>query len=175
MRSALLAWVITLVSAVVLSCAGGNYLKTETLKDGKGLTGTFTVILYGANHIDDIATVAILDIEGDGYEIELFAPDFTFVVNEGQSAGEAMDSARHHVSFHPVFLRAHLRKILSHDGSVIGYELRPVYYPLAHGVSDVMKVHYFMMEGGKVRAHIRLKDSVDIRGDGEGDAYIWGD
>lgn len=62
------AYILLLISYVALltSCASYRFLRTEYSKD-KDIQGTFTLMLYGSRHLDDIETIAILDIEGDGY------------------------------------------------------------------------------------------------------------
>jgi hypothetical protein len=50
------------------------------------ITGTFILILYGGRFSDDVETIAILDLEGDGYTLEPFAPDFDFRIKKGVPA-----------------------------------------------------------------------------------------
>ena len=54
-------------------------LRTEEVREGD-VKGVFTLILYGARDINDIETLAILDLEGDQYTLEPYAPDFDYKV-----------------------------------------------------------------------------------------------
>ena len=56
-------------------------LKTEYATPAE-LSGTFTAILFGGAHHDDLETVAFLDMEGDQYTIEPFGPDFDYFMKE---------------------------------------------------------------------------------------------
>jgi hypothetical protein len=135
-------------------------LKTEAANPSE-VKGTFTLILYGGNYYDDLETMAILDREGDPYTLDLYVPDFDYRVRKGVSAKEALAEAGKFVRFHPSFWHSQLSKIMDGKGDVIGYELRPLYYPITYGVNDVLDVHYWMKEGGRVKVTIRLIPSVE--------------
>jgi hypothetical protein len=129
-------------------------LNTEAANPSE-VKGTFTLILYGGNYYDDMETMVILDSEGDGYTLDLYVPDFDYRVIKGVPAKEALAKAEKFVSFHPSFWRSQLSKILDDKGNVIGYEIRPLYYPIAYGASDVLDVHYWM------KKTVRLITSVE--------------
>jgi hypothetical protein len=123
--------------------------------------GSFTLILYGRRFLDDVETIAILDIEGDQFHFEPYAPDFDFKVKKGIPAKEALSEAQKFVSFHNAFLRSQLSRILDNNGKTIGYELRPLYYHFVYGTSDVMDVYYWLKEGGKIKVTIRLDPEIE--------------
>lgn len=144
----------------------------KPLKTGEAnaidVSGTFTLILYGSRHLNDIETVAILDLEGDPYTFEPFAPEFDFIVKRGIPAKEAMIEAERFVSWHSSFYRSQLSRVIDDRGNTIGYELRPLYDPLTFGITDVMDVDYTLRDS-RVRAMIRLKPSVERQlRDGDG-------
>jgi len=160
-----LAVIVALVFATSLlptsdSFAFETSLRTKAANPSE-VKGTFTLILYGGNYYDDLETMAILDPEGDPYTLDLFVPDFDYKVMKGVSAKEAMAKAEKFIKFHPSFWHSQLSKILDDKGDVIGYELRPLYYPITYGVSDVLDVHYWMKEGGRVKVTVRLIPSVE--------------
>ncbi len=130
-------------------------LKTEAAKASE-VTGTFTLILYGGGYSDDLETIAFLDYEGDQYTFEPFAPDFDFRIIKGVPAQEALKRAEKFVNFHNSFWRTQLSKITDHKGNIVGYEVRPLYLPTTYAVSDVLDVHYWLKEKGKVKITIRL-------------------
>ena len=136
------------------------------------ITGTFSLILYGGRFSDDVETIAILDLEGDGYTLEPFAPDFDFRVKKGVSAKEALEQAQKFVSFHHAFWRSQPSRIMDNNGNAIGYEIRPLYQPFYFGASDIFEVYYWLKENGKVKVTIKLIPFVErLRfpgGDGNG-------
>lgn len=155
-----IAYILLAVSCIALfSCAAGNYLKTEGAKDAD-IRGSFSLILYGSRHSNDIETIAILDIEGDGYSFEPYAPEFDYKIKRGIPAKEALEEAERFVSWHSSFYRTQLGRILDDKGNVIGYEIRPLYQPLAFGTSDVLDVDY-RIKDNKVIVRIRLKPQIE--------------
>lgn len=135
-------------------------LRTEEAKPGD-ISGTYTLLLYGARFSDDLETVAIFDLEGDKYHFDIYAPDFDYKVKKGLSAKDALAEAQKFVSFHNSFFKSILSRILDNDGKTIGYELRPLYYPFVYGISDVLDVHYFIKEGGRIKVFIKLEPSIE--------------
>ncbi len=164
------------VSAGLLSqsYAFEKSLKIEEASPSE-IRGTFTLILYGGRSADDLKTIAILDLEGDEYSFEPYAPDFDFTVKKGVPAEKALAAAEKFVSFHASFWRTQLSKIIDGRGSVIGFEVRPLYWPFIYGVSDVMEVNYWPKRDGKVKVTIKLIPSVErLRYPGGGGGAGWG-
>lgn len=141
------------------SFAFSTHLRTEETKE-RDVKGLFALILYGARDVNDIETLAILDFEGDQYTLEPYAPSFDYKVKKGLSEKAALDEAHKFISYHNAFYRSQLSKIVDDKGNTIGYELRPLYMPFVFGVSDVLEVDYWLMEG-KVKVTIRLLPSVE--------------
>jgi hypothetical protein len=159
------AMVVLLFATGLLSIAPDSFafetsLKTEAANPSE-VKGTFTLILYGGNYYDDLETMAILDREGDQYTLDLYKPDFDYRAIKGLPAKEALEKAEKFIRFNPSFWHSQLSKILDDKGDVIGYELRPLYYPITYGSSDVLDVHYWMKEGGRVKITVRLITSVE--------------
>lgn len=145
---------ILLLLALVSSADAARYLKTEEAKDAE-VEGSFTLILYGGRHINDLETIVILDKEGDQYEFEPYAPEFDYKIKKGVNAADALNEAKRFVSFHNAFWRPQLSKILDNKGNIIGYEMRPLYRPFVYGRDDLLEV-YYRIKGDKVIAYIRL-------------------
>lgn len=135
-------------------------LKTEWVNTVDA-AGTFTLILYGGNYLNDVHTIAFLDLEGDQFTFEPYAPEFEYRLVKGLSAKEALDKAQHFVStIGSCFLRSELSKVRDQSGKTIGYEVRPLYNSFCYGVADVLDVSYWSKKG-KVVIRIRLKPSVE--------------
>jgi len=136
------------------SLAFAKFLETEKTKPEE-VTGVFSLILYGGRHSNDLETVAIFDKEGDQYEFEPFAPEFDYKIKKDIPAGDALKEAKKFVSFHSSFWRSQLSRIIDEKGNMIGYELKPLYYPFVYGSDDVLEI-YYRIKDGKVIVHIRL-------------------
>lgn len=134
-------------------------LKTEEAKE-LDVIGVFTLILYGGRDANDIETLAILDIEGDQYTFEPYAPEFDYKMERGLSGKEALYRAYKFISYHPAFWHSQLSRIADEKGNTIGYELRPLYMPFVFGISDVLEV-YYSLRNGKVVAVIRIIPSIE--------------
>jgi hypothetical protein len=154
---------VVLLLLVLHSCAGTG-LRTASLADNERITGIFTVILYGTQEYESLNTIAFLDIEGDGYELNPSAPESNYTVIKNIQDQEAVEKALHFISTqNPDFRNAQTRRILDERGNTIGYELRPLYRKIVYGLSDVLRVHYSPMERGKVKVSISLYEQIKTR------------
>ena len=136
-----------------------EHLRTEEVKEDD-VKGVFTLILYGARDINDIETLAILDLEGDQYTLEPYAPDFDYKVKKGLSEKTALKEAYEFISYHNSFLRPQVSKIVDSKGNTIGYEVRPLYIPFVFGRSDVLDVDY-LLKGNKVEVRIKIIPAIE--------------
>src|SRR5512135_1208241 len=118
------------IIAVCIMCSAcalnRNYIQTKDARNSE-ITGSYTVFLYGANHADDIATVAILVPTDSRYTFDIYAPDWAFRTVKGVPGKDAVAMAESFVSWHSSVIRTQTAKILAPDGNVIGYEIRPLY------------------------------------------------
>lgn len=141
-------------SLTLSSCAPSLSLKTSSAQPEE-ITGTYTLILYGARYGNDIEDVAVLAKEGTGYAFEVYAPEFDYKVRKNVPSREAIETAERFVGFHYAFRRSQLSAILDMKGAVIGYEVRPLYSPLDFGSADVLDIVYTLHEN-RVTVRIRL-------------------
>ena len=162
-RSRVKTYLPVIMLALCLFCSAcaldHSYLRTELAQSAE-ITGAYSVVLYGANYSDDIATVALLIPEGGQYRFDIFAPDFNYKTIKNVPAAGAIKMAEKFVSWHPDFARLQTSRILDFNGRVIGYEVRPLYRLTTFGTSDIMYVDYFL-EGNRVVVHIHL--NVDVQ------------
>jgi len=148
---------IIIVGLVVLS--GNRYLKTEAANPAE-VQGQFKLMLYGSSSRNDLANVAILDKEGDPYSFEIDAPDFSFTVQAGLSAEQALREAERFVRRNIHFERSRLHSILGPAGRGIGYELRPLYSIPTFGREDILNVRYSIKDR-KIVVHIELDPEIE--------------
>jgi hypothetical protein len=155
-----IAFVLILI-LFVFSSSFAIAINLKTIEaSNEEVKGVFTLILYGGRDMNDIERLAILDLEGDKYTFEPYAPEFDYRVTKGLNEKEALDKANKFVSSHHAFYRSQLSRIIDDKGNTIGYELRPLYMPFIYGVTDVLDV-YYSLKGEKVRAYIRIIPSVE--------------
>lgn len=155
----MLAITAALIVLINIPPVFGKDLRTEEVKTSD-IAGTFTLILYGGNYVKDIKTAAFLDLEGDQYTFEPYAPAFDYRVIRGLSAKEALETAELFVSATYSFRGSQSSRIIDDSGRTVGYEIRPLYEPLTFGTSDVMNIDY-VTKGNKIRIYINLKPRVE--------------
>jgi hypothetical protein len=163
--------VICILMACLLcsSCAyNQTYIQTKDASNSE-ITGSYTVFLYGANHYNDVATVAILVPTNGQYTFDIYAPDWAYRTVKGVHGKDAVAMAESFVSWHPSFRRTQTAKILAPGGKVIGYEIRPLYMFTTFGKEDVMYVNYFLQDNNKIEVHIHLDYAVEKAFMGGGD------
>jgi hypothetical protein len=156
--SALIIYCVVFTGLHAGTCSANFFskpLKTASA-DSSEVKGTFTVILLGGAHTDDLETVAFLDKEGDQYILEPFAPDFDYKVIKGLSPEEALRETEKFVRFHPSFWKILLNKIIGPEGTIIGFEMKPLYIPFIYGTSDALDIYYWPKKDGRIKVTIRL-------------------
>lgn len=164
-KTYLIISLLILITGCYLRVQGHNsiheYLKMIPAKSEE-IKGSFTLILYGANHINDLETIAIMDYEGDNIKFEPYAPDFSYRKKFSVTTAEAIKEAVDFVSWHNAFKHYEIKRIVTRAGSSLGFEIRPLYDPLTFGISDVLDVDY-ILEGDKVKILIKLKPQIERR------------
>ncbi len=151
----------------IQACAFGPRLKVEPGGQVRD-TLRYDLILYGGRYSEDLHTVAIMGIEGSHYKIVPYAPEFEYSVVRNVGAARAMKTAvRFFEDTNPNFMGTMLSRILGPDGSLIGYEIRPLYQPFVYGMSDILDTSYWLKGKGVVSAWIKLKPSINRAGGGQ--------
>jgi len=158
----LLLLILFAAVAVLFGCQADPGLRTEEVQPQDVQGGSFTLILHGARHSDDLQTLAVLDLEGDGCGFKVFAPDFDYRAKKGVPAKEALEEALRFVSFHSSFHRSRVSRIIDPQGRTIGYEVRPLYRISDYPTPDVLDIHYGLT-GADVTVRIRLTREVDLQ------------
>lgn len=150
----------------VSSCAIRPRLKVEGTA-ATGLKGTYSVILYGCTHFDDLKTLAILDREGDRYTIEPYAPAFDYRVIKNLPARKALKRAEIFVAgCSPEFMHSQISMIKKENGEIAGYEVMPLYWSYAYPGSHVLDTYYFA-DKNRIIAVIKLKHWVQMMREGD--------
>ena len=153
-----------LVSAFCVSCASGTRLHSLGTGDFE-VTGNYRVILNGCNFLNDLETIAFLDKEGDQYTFDPYTPDFNYRVKKEVAAADAVAMAQKFVDCNTSFKYVSMSSIVTPNGDILGYEVRPLYLPFTYGVDDVLYTAY-ILRGDKVVITIRIVPSVKWMLDG---------
>lgn len=141
------------------SCSFGPRLDLQEAGFSE-VTGTYTLIFYGCNYFDDPETIAILGKEGGQFVFEPYAPQFNYRTKKGLPAKEALEEAARFIHCHSSYKGSQLRSIVENDGHILGYELRPLYFPFTFGMDDVLDTFYWIRDD-KVNVSIKLKPSIE--------------
>ena len=154
-----IAVIILLVIVGLIALSGDGHLKTEAANPAE-VQGTFTLLLYGSSSPNDLANIAILDKEGDPYSFEIYAPDFSYTVQAGLNAAQALQKAERFVRRNIQSERSRLHRVLSPAGAGIGFELRPLYSVGTFGRDDILDVRYSIKDR-KIVVRIELDPSIE--------------
>ncbi|HXX58538.1 MAG TPA: hypothetical protein VEI96_11100 [Thermodesulfovibrionales bacterium] len=146
---------------VACGCAGGKALRTQPIQDDGEIAGLFTLTLYSDMQYASLRTLAFLGLEGSGYSLSPYVPSFDLNVLNNVPGQEALREALAFISSkNPNYENPAISRILDPTGKVIGYEVRPLYNPVAYGLSNVLSTGYFLLPSGTVRIIINLNEEV---------------
>lgn len=119
--------------------------------DASEVQGTFTIIAYGCESTSESPSLAILKKEGTAYDftVEPTTAFFWGSLQEtdtqkmtGVRAPEALARATSFVKCNPDVMDVEINKIVGPQGTVLGYEVRPVYMPLRYGSEGLFSTAY---------------------------------
>ena len=154
-------FLIPLLALTLHACATGKQLATGPA-DPADLKGrTYTLLLYGCHYPEDVKNVALLVDEGSRYPVEIYDLPTSYQVKKGLAGSQAIAEA-------DAFVRCSVRRVsetqlqrIADDaGGTIGYEVRPLYFWLEFGKSDILMISY-SLQNGNVRTYIRLDPEVE--------------
>ena len=157
------------LALLLTGCMTGTRLNTRAA-DPAAISGTYTLLLHGCKYGDEIDNVAILADEQGKDPVYLYDLPASYTTKKGVPANEAIVEATAFVacSTHRVW-KTRFSRIVDVGGATIGYELRPLYFPLEFSNPDPLEISYFRREDG-VRVYIRIDSTVmrDLEGAGDG-------
>ncbi|MEN8263706.1 MAG: hypothetical protein ABFR82_09610 [Nitrospirota bacterium] len=146
--------ILILLLTVSLSFAMGTYMKTETVT-AADISGSVTLFLYGSGNLK---RTSILDIEGDDYTFEISDSAHNYIVTKGVDAEQALQNATAFISSR----QYRMIKIMSDEGQIMGYELRPLYSVFRYGSSNILDVDY-RIRGKTVVVTVEIKSNIRKR------------
>jgi hypothetical protein len=158
---------IFLLSLILAGCA--TYSGSLRTQQAKAIdpSDTYTVIRVGGNSFEDYMTFALIVPESGKYRFEIFKPDFDYRSSKGLTAKRALDMAIAFVSAQPSFAYSQTNSIIGPDGSVIGYEVRPLYQQILFGQQDILITGYFPKDNNVIEVRVDVDDAVKRRDRGD--------
>ena len=152
--------IFVMLVTILTACVPRTQLLTTGAQPAD-VTGTYTLLLYGCHYADDVKNVAILIDEGNKSPFEIYDINTSYTVKKGVPAKQALSEADSFVrcSSHRV-LQTELRRIPDANSNILGYEMRPLYFPLDFGKTDIFLISYSLKDG-TIRAYIRLLPDVE--------------
>jgi len=146
------------VVVILTACVPANQLITQPASP-HDVKGTYTLLLYGCHYPEEVKNLAILVAEESKYPVEIYDIDTSYKTKKDLSAEQALSEA-------DSFLKCSVRRVWQTEvwripdgsGGTVGYEIRPLYFPLEFGSPDILLTSY-SIKGDKVRAYIRLTPS----------------
>jgi hypothetical protein len=103
----------------------------------------------------DYGGVAIIDVEGDDYTFEILASRYNYSVKKNVTADQAMDEAAQFIAT----WSKEMRIILDDSGTIIGYEIRPLFQISRFGRADIFNTTY-RPAGNTIIVTVDLKRNV---------------
>ncbi len=151
--------IVLLLALFVPACIAGRELSTGPAVPAD-VEGTYTLLLYGCHYPDDIKDLAILVSSNGKYPVEIYDLPTSYKTKKDLPGAEALKEAESFVrcSTRQVS-RTQVHRIYDETGGTVGFEIRPLYFPLQFGRDDVFLVNYTLRDG-RVTAYIRLDPGV---------------
>jgi hypothetical protein len=160
--------ILIIFLATLTACVPGTTLLTKEAKPDE-VKGTYTLLLYGCHYPDDVKDVAFLIDEGSSQPFEIYDIKTSFKVKKGVPAQQALSEAE-------AFIRCSMRRVSytgfrsipDGAGGILGYEVRPLFFPTEFGYADIMLINYSLLKDGMIRVYIKLDPGVEKQIDASG-------
>jgi len=119
------------------------------------IQGTYALLLYGCKYGNDLENLAILYRDEGPFTFEIYSLPTSYRIMKGLSADEALKQADKFLRCSTDYWKTQLSKIVDREGTIAGYELRPLYAPYQYGHMDVLDINYWLRDS-KVTVYIKL-------------------
>lgn len=147
--------VMILAALLILSsCMAGKRLDIKGAVPAD-VQGTYALLLYGCKYGNDMENLAILYRDDGPFTFDIYSLPTSYQVKKGLPADEALKQANQFLRCSTEYWKTQLSKIVDREGTVVGYELRPLYAPYQWGQMDVLDISYWLRDS-KVTVYIKL-------------------
>lgn len=150
---------LAVAAGVLLGCAGGTKVRPERMEGPGSITGKYTLIVY-IRHSDGLDSEALIDAEGDAYEMKLRTHPNRYTSYPGLTVEKASQMARELISTEQRQVRDFVyRRLSAPSGELIGYELKPIWAPDYHGETRTYLTNFVLERDGRtLRVYFRATD-----------------
>lgn len=126
--------------------------------DETKLKGKFNLIIYGNSFINDPETFIILDNQVDNITISPYASSFKYKILQNIDEKKSLQLIKDIFSSSSVsFIRY---KEIKDANRILGFEIKPVYYPWIFGISEPIETTY-KKNDDRIDVFIRLNPRVE--------------
>jgi hypothetical protein len=151
----------------LVSNASARGISSSMDKDSNILAGNYSVVAYGCNGANDPTAVAFLQREDSPYRFSIIEPRADVQTVAGLTEDEAFRRAEDFVTCNPNADDVELARITAPDGTLIGYEVTPVYVPLHAGSSEGVQTAY-RVDGNNIRTYLTIDPLLQLNQMGGG-------
>jgi hypothetical protein len=142
-------------------CVSGTRLTSQSIAALDMDRGSYNLILYGGQNYRDLASVAILDRTDDAYTILPYGATFKYHIIENLSADKAVERGSLLINDLHTYKSTETRAIYGPNNTIIGYELRPLFWPLDTGhFGDIVNTSYVLQAENQVTVYVGFKGNI---------------
>jgi hypothetical protein len=161
MRRLTKIYLISLLLVGLAASACAMNLNRQLVAEPEKLSGSYTVVLVGGTFAADAERIAILDLEGDGYNFQPVTPEYRVKRVAGLTAATALAEAEKLFSPHCAYNGYRVRSLRLQDGVIVGYEAIPDYPPSLCEWGNTVTVGYKVGDSGEIKVYTNLMLPVD--------------
>lgn len=136
-------FLVAVLAVVFLPLTGCVSALTQTrVEEGAISTGTYTVILYRGYGYRDLDSAAFLDKEGDGFSLARNGSETGVIRIQNLDGAHAVQEAEQFLGHHADFDYAQIQALTTSDGTLVGYEIRPIFRTTDASGADPLQITY---------------------------------
>lgn len=134
---------VAVLCVVFLPLTGCVSALTQTPLEANAISaGTYTVILYRGYGYRDLDSAAFLDKEGDGISLAENGSESGVIRMHKLGSAHAVQEAEYFLGHHADFDYAQIQALSTSDGTLVGYEIRPIFRTIDASGNDPLQITY---------------------------------
>ncbi len=134
------------------------------------ISGIFDLIVHSNSFINDPETFLVLDRVDDNLKFVPYVPEFKFRVFQNLNAKEGLKIANEILLNSAYVSTVKCTVLKDKSRSVLGYELKPIYFPWTFGVLEPVETRY-KLNNDTIHIFIRLDPRVERQLNSGGDSF----
>ena len=134
---------VAVMGMLFLPITGCVSALTQTRLEANAISaGSYTVILYRGYGYRDLDSAAFLDKEGDGISLAENGSETGVIRMKKLDSAHALQEAEYFLGHHADFDYAQIQALTTSDGTLVGYEIRPIFRVVDASGSDPLQITY---------------------------------